>query len=685
MAKSSKSSNKALLSRNSSFVAPRNEEKRTEIRIPEFISSGLDGLCHSGLGRWKSRSFYSDELWTSSGDVERVREQLALVSERELRARIRSIRSQVRRKSGQWPDYVKEALPLVAEAARRSLGLTAYRTQLMGAMAVGSGALVEMATGEGKTLTISLAAAIAGFSGMPCHVITANDYLARRDAADFATFYEYCGLKVASIQADQKLPERKEVYSTDVVYCTGKELVADYLRDQILLGSLADGKRRAMSALLGRRIWQDHIVLRGLSIAIVDEADNQLIDEAVTPLIISRQQENEAMRDACLSVEGCSASLIPWDHYEIDERYKEVHLLEPGKALVEKWCEGKIGLLSAPSWVSDLVLQSLQARHFFLKDKQYVMDDGKVIIVDEFTGRPMPGRNWRLGLHQAVEAKEGCEVSAPSETLAKLSFQNFYRYFSHLSGITGTGHEARLEFWRVYELPYVRIPYYRPNLRQDLDAVYCVKETEKWDAILQEIINCNKSGRPVLIGTRSVDSSEMLGRLLEQHNLGCKILNAVRHNQEAEIILRAGDAGAITIATNMAGRGSDIRISKKVESLGGLHVILTEGHGSRRIDRQLRGRAGRQGGRGSSRLFASFDDELYQRHLNKALRVCLNQWIRLGLPGRELLFALGFSLGQRRAEHKSQSQRFLLLKQEREIAKSVIGGSSKSAALRSED
>jgi preprotein translocase subunit SecA len=661
------------------FAAPRNEGRRTETKKVEPVPSGLDGLYHDLVGRWKSRAVHSKQLWDEAGEVEAGREGLGSLSERELRSRLHAMREQVRRKGKDWPEQVAHALPLVAEAARRSLGLGAYRTQIMGAMAIGRGTLVEMATGEGKTLTIALAAAVAGFSGKPSHVITANDYLAERDAADLAAFYEFCGLTVASIKADMEGPHRREAYRGDVVYCTGKELVADYLRDQILLGPLAESRRRAMTFLLRRRRWRDHLVLRGLHTAIVDEADNQLIDEAVTPLIISRKQENDAMREACLAVDRCAASLIPGEHYDVNERFKEVRLNPAGKELVNAWCESRAGLLSAPDWVADLVLQSLQARHFFLKDKQYVMVDGQVVIVDEFTGRPMPGRNWRLGLHQAVEAKEGCDISAPSETLARLSFQNFYRYFEHLSGITGTARESWREFWRIYGLPFVQVPYHRPNVRDDLPASYFVGEDDKWAAVLEDIIAHNQAGRPVLVGTRSVEASETLGAMLEKRHLACKILNAVRHDQEAEIILRAGDDGAITIATNMAGRGSDIRISKKVEERGGLHVILTEGHGSGRVDRQLRGRAGRQGGRGSSRLFASFDDELYQRHLNSLLRSGINQWIRFGLPGRRFCLSLGFKLGQRRAERKTQQQRFQLMKQDQEIAKSVIGGGSKSA------
>ncbi|MDQ8195965.1 hypothetical protein QEH59_16135 [Coraliomargarita sp. SDUM461004] len=679
MAKPTSDRSKPAALKSVRFVAPRNEARRTEIREVEPVLSGLDGWVHDQVGRWKSKPVKSDAMWEQAGSIEQALRQLSQLSERQFQSELRAMRQQVRRHGANWPQQVGLALPLVAEAARRSLGLTAYRTQLMGALGIGSGSLVEMATGEGKTLTIALAAVIAGFTGKPCHVITANDYLATRDAAELSRLYEYCGLTVGAIAAELEGPQRRDVYLSDVVYCTGKELVADYLRDQIALGPLVESRRRAMTYLLRRRRWRDQLVLRGLNIAIVDEADNQLIDEAVTPLIISRKQENESMREACYAIDACASTFLPGEHYDVVERFKEIRLLPDGRQLIEEWCTERRGLLSAPDWVADLVLQSLQARHFFLRDQQYVMVDGKVVIVDEFTGRPMPGRNWRLGLHQAVEAKEGCEISAPSETLARLSFQNFYRYFEHLSGITGTAHESWREFWRIYDLPFLKVPYHKPNLRRDERAAFFASEEAKWAAIVDEIVHFNQLGRPVLVGTRSVDASEHLGRLLSQCHVECKILNAVRHDQEADIILRAGDDAAVTIATNMAGRGSDIRISNSVDKLGGLHVILTEGHESGRVDRQLRGRAARQGGQGSSRLFASFEDELFQRHLNRFMRFVTRKWIDWALPGRHAMLRWGFHFAQRRAERRSQRQRFQLMKQDQEIAKSVIGGGAKSA------
>jgi preprotein translocase subunit SecA len=662
-----------------SFTPPRREALRTEIRNVEPVPSGLDGLWHDGIGAWKSRRSRSQRLWQKALELEVLCRESENWHEHEFKAALRTHRARIKRLGDRWKEGVEAAMPCLVEAARRTLHLKAYPTQIMGALAISEGSLVEMATGEGKTLTIALAAAAAGWSGKPCHVITANDYLAQRDAADFSRFYQLCRLKIASVSADMTPPERRETYQADVVYCTGKELVADYLRDQIALGPYSDAHRRAMIYLLGRNYSTPGAVLRGLHTAIVDEVDNQLIDEAATPLIISRHSENEAMKAACIAADRCAAGLLPGEHYSVNEREKEITINEAGRELIGVWCEDKTGLLKAQDWVMDLVQQSLQARHFFLRDKQYVMIDGKVVIVDEYTGRLMPGRSWRLGLHQAVEAKEEAEVSEPSETLARLSFQNFYRYFDHLAGISGTARESWREFWRIYAISLVEVPHYKPNIREDQPLRLFYTEESKWAAVADEIEQQNRLGRPVLVGTRSVDASERLGRLLNGRGMFFTILNAVRHEQEAEVVHRAGDLQTITIATNMAGRGTDIRLGQGVANRGGLHVILTEGHESARIDRQLKGRAARQGSPGSSVIFAAYSDELIQRFLGPVRKRLLDFWLSKRLPGAFKFMRLGFKIAQRKAERKGRRQRFLLLKQDQEISKNLIGAKAKSS------
>ena len=655
------------------FVPPRAEARQTEVPGVEEVPRGLDGLVHDAIGRWRSRASESRRLWKLSGVLEAEVDGLRKCSERHLRSLMRKQREAVRRRGAAWSKELPACLPLVAEAARRTVGLRAYRTQIMGALAIGEGFLAEMATGEGKTLTIALAAAVAGWTGRPCHVVTANDYLAQRDSEQFSLFFNLCGLQAASVTATIEGADRRERYRADVVYCTGKELVADFLRDQILLGPMADSTRRAGARLAGG-VRQIPTVLRGLHTAIVDEADNQLIDEAVTPLIISRKEDNEVLREACAEAEKCAASLLPGEHYELNERHKEVRLLPAGRDHLSAWCANRKGFLSATDWMADLITQSLQARHFFLRDKQYVMVDGKVVIVDEFTGRPMPGRSWRLGLHQAVEAKEEAELSSPSETLARLSFQKFYRLFPHLAGITGTARESAREFWRIYNLPMVEVPRHRPNLRVDNKTAFFFEEDRKWETIATEIARIHATGRPVLVGTRSVAASEHLARILSQRGLVFSLLNAVRNNHEAGIIAQAGEKGAITIATNMAGRGTDITINNKVRELGGVHVVLTEAHESRRIDRQLRGRSGRQGDPGSTRLFLSYEDELLQRFLGPVSSGFVRNWCGIGLPFATAVLRGAGWWAQYRAEKKSRRQRFLVMRQDAEMVKSIIGG-----------
>lgn len=654
-----------------STFSPRQEARRTEVRKVEDVPTGLDGWWDDFLGWRASRPSQSRALWEKAGEVEILREKTVNLTDRELQEALQVMRQRVRRAGSGWKDLLAEALPLIAEGARRSLGLNPYRTQLMGALALARGALVEMATGEGKTLTIALAAAVAAWTGKPCHVITANDYLAARDAAELRKFYQLVGVEVEAVQADFKGPDRRRIYQADVVYCTGKELVADYLRDQLSLGSLAESSRRAVARLAGGRKRSRQTVLRGLFTAIVDEVDNQLIDEAVTPLIISREQPNEALTEACLAADQAAAGLLPGEHYEVDEVHREIRLKAEGRGAIAEFCSRQKGFLSAVDWVADLVRGSLQARHFFLKDRQYVMVDGKVVIVDEFTGRLMPGRSWRLGLHQAVEAKEEVDLSAPTETLARLSFQKFYRYFHYLAGITGTAREARKEFWRVYRLPLIEVPRHRPNQRQDQTPRFFLTKEAKLTALCEEIGVLHQANRPVLIGTRSVAASEELAEALAERGMEAALLNAVRHQEEAGIVRLAGNAGRITIATNMAGRGTDIRLNKEARAAGGLHVVLSEGHEAGRIDRQLMGRAARQGDPGSTRIFSSGEDDLWQRQGRWGERWLFRLLIRSGGVGVRWLFRRM----QKRAEKKAQRQRFLLIKQDSELTKNVLGNS----------
>lgn len=664
--------------------APLLDVRRTELPSPEKLPKGLDALVHRAHGRWNSRAKEGRLLHEQALRLYAEAAALETLSDDELKVRMLEQRQRLRRLSdSRWEDGFAEALPLVAELARRSLRLRPYPVQLMGALGLARARLVEMATGEGKTLTIGLAAALMAWRGRPLHVVTANDYLAQRDAQTNAPLYAACGVRATAVSSESNPDERREAYAADIVYTTSKEIVADFLRDRILLGSLADPGRRTVSRLIrprGAASPADHIVQRGLHTVIVDEADNQLIDEAVTPLIISRPQDDPDMVRVCRSADQLAAGMLPGEHYEVETRHKEVRLLPAGRAFIAAWCEeAGPARFHQPAWIGALVVQSLQARHFFLRDKQYVIVDGKVIIVDESTGRLMPGRSWRLGLHQAVEAKEGVEITQPNESLARLSFQRFFRLFRHLSGITGTAAEAASEFWRVYERPMLVVPPNRPNRRVQLTPQFFANADSKWAAVVDEIVRLHDEGRPVLVGTRSVAASEHLGRLLSMKFLSFALLNAHRHREEATIVHLAGEPHSITVATNMAGRGTDIRLGQGVAAAGGLHVILTELHESARIDRQLQGRAGRQGDPGSTRTFASLEDDLAERFMPKIVRRALIKMFpdpATAAPEgkRAAIVEWWMRRAQRSAQAQSFRQRRLVMEQDQQLAEALIPG-----------
>ncbi|WP_221031692.1 hypothetical protein [Actomonas aquatica] len=664
------------------MAVPMVEVRRTELPKIEPLPKGLDGLVHRAHGSWHTRDSYRRRLEVRAQRAHAAAGEFAPLGDGELRAAMRERRAMVRRGGRPVAELFDAALPVAAELAHRALGLRAYPVQLMGALGLGDGRLVEMATGEGKTFTIALGAGVFGWQGRTVHVITANDYLARRDADTMRAVYEAFDLTVAAVTSEMKQDARKAAYGADVVYTTSKELVADFLRDRLALGPMADPGRRTVARLVrrGDSLAASRMVLRGLHTAIVDEADNQLIDEAVTPLIISQPQENMALIELCRLANEVAAALLPGEDYELNIRHKEAKITEEGHRKIAEWCaEKQRSRFSQPVWVASLAVQALQARHFFIKDKQYVVVDGQVIIVDESTGRLMPGRSWRLGLHQAVEAKEGLDISAPTESLARLSFQRFFRLFRQLSGVTGTGAEASAEFWRIYQLPVVQVPTHLPCQRQVWPTQYFLRAEGKWAAIVAEIERLHELGRPVLIGTRSVSASEHLGRLLEAKGLSFALLNAVRHEHEAAIVLGAGEHRAITVATNMAGRGTDIRLAAKVKALGGLHVILTELHESGRVDRQLQGRAARQGDPGSTRSYACLEDDLAERFVAKPIRRLLRTVLPSGRPAAGLarfLARLTFRRAQSVAEKSTFRQRRLVLEQDQELARALIPGQS---------
>jgi preprotein translocase subunit SecA len=407
---------------------------------------------------------------------------------------------------------------------------------------------------------------------------------------------------------------------------------------------------------------QDGLVLRGLHTAIVDEADSILIDEAVTPLIISTTHKNEALREASRIAAELAGVLETEIDYRPNLRYKEIEITGLGRAKIAAATANLERVWNGLARRHELVRDALVAREFFHRDKQYIIEGDKVVIVDEFTGRPMPQRTWRQGMHQAIEAKEGVPITDPSETIARLSFQRFFRCFHRLAGMTGTAREASGEFWQTYRLPVVTIPLNRPCIRQHWDDRAFAKEDDKWEAIVEEIVRVHATGRPLLVGTRSVAASERLASMLNQRGLEFRLLNAVRLYEEAATIALAGERGHITIATNMAGRGTDIKLGVGVAGLGGLHVIATERHESGRVDRQLFGRSARQGDPGSAQAFVSAEDELLRRHLPSPLRDSLHRILRQQLPGSAAIGRLAFSLAQNKAQSLAAKQRRSVLR-----------------------
>jgi preprotein translocase subunit SecA len=600
---------------------PSLEYQRSFVRRPAPLPKGLDAVAHDAVGAWQRRRQRSEALLQQTWIAEQYHEQLRVLSDRHLKDKLDRYHESFRRNRGDVHGYAPHALAVIREAALRTVGLHPYPVQLLGALAMHAGYLAEMATGEGKTLTAALAAVLAGWSHRPVHIVTVNDYLAQRDAEWFKSLYHYCGLTVGCVTAAMEPAERRRAYDAHVTYTTSKELLADFLRDRLRLERVGDPQRRLIRTMLSARAAErDPLLMRGLHTGIVDEADSVLIDEAVTPLIIAQTRDNPMLREACDAASALADQLELGRDYKVDQRYKEIELTPAG--------QDRVAALSAqlpPVWRGagrrrELLEQALSARVFYERGKNYVVDEDKIAIVDEFTGRMMPNRTWSEGLHQAVEAKEGLPITDPNETVARLSFQRFFRLFPQLSGMTGTATEATDEFWRIYRLSIFTIPTHRPCVRDVRPERLFATADAKWAAIADEIEAVHRRGQPVLVGTRNVEASERLALQLTARGLDYNLLNAVRHAEEARIVAEAGLHGKITIATNMAGRGTDIKLERGIADLGGLHVMATERHESARIDRQLFGRAARQGDPGSAQGFASLEDELFTRFAPAALK-----------------------------------------------------------------
>lgn len=486
-------------------------------------------------------------------------------------------------------DILPEAFAVIREASRRVLGMRHFDTQLIGGIILHRGNIAEMCTGEGKTLVATAPVYLNALEGKGVHVITVNDYLAKRDSEWMGQVYKFLGLSVGLIIHDLDFNQRKIAYNSDITYGTNNEFGFDYLRDNMVTSL-------------------DQMVQRPLHYCLIDEVDSILIDEARTPLIISGPGQKST--DAYYTVAKLVPQLKKEEDYTIDEKQKTVAPTEAGVAKMEKLLHVE-NLYDAENLeLNHLFTQALRAQTMMTRDKDYVVKDGEVVIVDEFTGRLMYGRRYSDGLHQAIEAKEGLEVQRESQTLATITFQNYFRMYDKLAGMTGTAKTEEQEFIKIYGLPVLQVPTNKPIQRKDLPDVIFKNKRGKYKAVVREVERRHATGQPMLIGTTSIEQSEELSHMLDQANIPHSVLNAKYHEREAAIVALAGQKGAVTIATNMAGRGTDISLGEGVAELGGLAIIGTERHESRRIDNQLRGRAGRQGDPGSSQFFLSLEDDL---------------------------------------------------------------------------
>ncbi len=613
-------------------------------------------------------------------EVNGLEPRMKALSDDELRAQTEQLRE--RHAAGETLEkLMAEAFAVVREAGFRTLNMRHFDVQLIGGIALHEGVIAEMRTGEGKTLVATLAAYLNALSGKGVHIVTVNDYLARRDAEWMGTIFAFLGMKTGVVVPGQTPDEKREAYAADVVYGTNNEFGFDYLRDNMAFGS-ADKMQRE------------------LNFAIVDEVDSILIDEARTPLIISGPTDENS--DLYVKINALIPKLVrqteedgPGD-FSVDEKAKQVFLTEDGHQHVEQLLEGA-GILGEGESLYDagnIVLMhhlnaGLRAHALFTRDVDYIVKDGDVVIVDEFTGRTMPGRRWSEGLHQAIEAKEGANIQNENQTLASITFQNYFRLYGKLSGMTGTADTEATEFQQIYGLEVVVIPTHMDMVRDDRpDLVYLTK-LEKFDAIIEDIIDCQARGQPVLVGTTSIETSEYLAGLLTKKNIQHRVLNAKQHAAEAEIIVQAGRPGTVTIATNMAGRGTDIVLggnlqaeldavdakdTSKIERIreewqsrhakvleaGGLHIIGTERHESRRIDNQLRGRSGRQGDVGSSRFYLSLEDDLMRIFASDRVSAIMQ---KLGMEEGEAIEHPWVTKAIENAQRKVENHNFDIRKQ----------------------
>lgn len=623
----------------------------------------------SGMGIHKSLDRASLNRWRGIvSKIERGASKLEKLDSNELRKKSLALRYEVL--SGKPLDeVVPTAFTLVREAGRRTVGLRHYPVQLLGGLAMHFGSIAVMQTGEGKTLTATLPMYVAALAGRGAHLATANDYLATRDAALMKPIYEALGLTVGVVQADTSRPDRRKNYACDITYSTAKEIGFDFLRDRLCLRRMESGDAGLVAALVGGQDNRDRdsVVLRELNFMLVDEADSILIDEARTPLIVSSNPGDAAK--ARIQLFTWASEVVDEfaidDHFDVDPVSREVHLTATGRKLVRNLPHPELFRQMPTMDIFEQLEQAIFVDRNYFRDQQYIVRDGEVIIVDEFTGRLAEGRKWRAGLHQAIESRERLEISVETGEAARITIQDLFLRYQRLAGMTGTAAHSATELRKIYHVRVIDLPTNRPPKRTQCPDLVFGSESEKWDAIADEIEKIHRTGRPVLIGTRTIDKSEWLSSLLQQRAIPHDVLNARKLAAEADIVAGAGQVSRVTVATNMAGRGTDIKVTPPSIDLGGLHVICTELHEAARIDRQLIGRCGRQGDPGTFRQFMSLEDEILENgfttnRVNKIRRY-------KSMPSNSLFrFAKIFRTAQKKIEQRHFKSRKLLLHHEKQ-------------------
>ncbi len=630
--------------------------------ISRFLNSFVPLTTAGRLARWA----YELEK------VNALEPKVQALSDHDLRKESLSLRYRAR--SGEpLKSLLPEAYALVREAGRRTINMRHFDVQILGGTAVFNRSIVEMQTGEGKTLTATLPMYLYALLGKGALLATVNDYLAKRDAEWMQPIYNALGMKVGIIQTEQQQDARREAYHSDVTYGTAKEFGFDFLRDRLLLRKIREGQHDLLGAMLEGTAKQtdEKPVQRDPFFSLVDEADSILIDEASTPLIISAvPTEEEKMEVECYRwASDVAREFVEDTDYEYDHEKKTIELTKSGRM--------KARLIDKPESLDDtglyhiyeFVQRAIKVDREYQRDQHYVVRDGEIVIVDEFTGRLGEGRKWRDGIHQAVEAKEGVEVTVATGQAARVTVQDYFLRFHNLAGMTGTAAASKGELRKIYRCKVIPVPTNRPPKRIKLPTRIYPTEAAKWDAIVKEVIEVHNTGRSILIGTRTIDKSIILSGLLKKAGIGHQILNAYHVEKEAEIVSRAGEAGKVTVSTNMAGRGTDIKIPDGVKELGGLHVICTEMHESARIDRQLIGRCGRQGDPGTYRQYLSLEDELLEKAYGPKKAKKYKKYGERHPKGRYGGWLGLFRRAQRKVEIKSFRNRKTMLYYEKERKK----------------